>query len=202
MKERPINMRPDEVRAILDGRKTQFRRVMRTQPRLVGDGVPYGDRELTGLPSCQFGAPGDRLWVKERWAYVTRTAYRCSDGVIQTADPSDPDMSAVYAAGRELSPPSRWRSSVHMPRWASRITLEVASVRVERLQDISEEDAIAEGVGKPIGGVFFNYLTPTPLPTGRESYRTLWQSINGPRSWDENPFVWAVEFRRLEVPNE
>ncbi len=99
----------------------------------------------------------------------------------------------------------KWKPSIHMPRWASRITLEVTGVRVERLQDISEEDAIAEGVecweerGYDDAQDFYrNYHTGGDLFTAKASYRTLWESINGPGSWERNDWVWVIEFKRIE----
>lgn len=117
------------------------------------------------------------------------------------------EYAATVPEGHE--PPPRWRPSIHMPRWASRITLEVTGVRVERLQDISEADALAEGVFKKIGsspggemdivetatGSTLYYAAPTQA---REEFRHLWGQINGPDSWAENPFVWVIEFKRIK----
>jgi hypothetical protein len=153
---------------------------------------------------CPFGQPGDRLWVRETWAHVPTSAYRRSDGVQQTINPNDQDMAAVYAAGWDRSAPGRWRPSLHMPRWASRITLEITAVRVERLNEISGRDACAEGVsaateiGSPeiTGDEEAGYFHPTSHVDG---YARLWESIYGPGSWDANPWVWVVEFKRVEA---
>jgi hypothetical protein len=200
MKERPIMFSGAMVRSIIDGRKTQTRRVMRIQPTVVrhwanvetngvrwtwpnGDEATYADRpdviasytERDFWKHCPYGQPGDRLWVRETWGKL--------------------DMgSACHRADDESATPAdgRWRPSIHMPRWASRLTLEVTDVRVQRLREISEEDARAEGVDAP---------TPDmPSLTGRFRFECLWDSINGERpgcSWENNPWVWCVSFRRL-----
>lgn len=194
MKERPIIFSGLMVRAILDGRKTQTRRVL-----------PHGKYRLDlvapadGGPSrCPFGQPGDRLWVREAHAVVPRTAYARSEGVEQVLRPDDDHDACVFREGWERSRPGRWRPSIHMPRWASRISLEIVGVRVERLKDISEDDAMAEGI-QPFGdGNGFHVEDGRHyMSSARESYRSLWEQINGAGSWDANPFVWAVEFRRV-----
>jgi hypothetical protein len=152
------------------------------------------------LPRYQ-RAPGDRLWCRETFAIVPRTAYARSDGVSQTLRPDDDHDAAIYRADWTRSNGGfRWRPSIHMPRWASRILLEITDVRVERLQDISEADAQAEGIeyserfeGYCIGEAE-HYNSHDP----RLSYASLWESINGPGSWAANPWVWVVEFRRIE----
>jgi hypothetical protein len=144
-----------------------------------------------------YGKPGDRLWVRETWAYHLHAQ----------ASLADDDGPWVYAADGEQAKQyrlcDRWRPSIHMPRWASRITLEVTGVRVERLQDISEADAVAEGAPCWFCRAAVVDITPgrdcacalEPRP-GRIAYRELWNSINGAGSWDMNPWVWVVEFRK------
>jgi len=127
--------------------------------------------------TCPYGKPGDRLWVRETWARVPMTAYRCSDGVQQTICPADPDMAAVYSAGWDRSPPGRWRPSIHMPRWASRITLEITAIICERLHDLTRGDAMAEGCP---------YTNMQNGPDPRQWYRELWDQINGTGSWEAN----------------
>ena len=201
MKERGILFSAPMVRAILAGTKTQTRRIVKHRGEMDqrdgGGWWPYrmswspGDPDGSEWMPCPYGQPGDRLWVRETWAHVPITAYRCSEGVQQTANPKDPDMAAVYAAGWDRSSPGRWRPSIHMPRWASRITLEITSVRVERLQEISQGDARAEGCdgsSNSMGSAFTEYVA-------------LWAKINGtegPVSWDANPWVWVVEFKRVK----
>jgi hypothetical protein len=196
-RERPIIFSAPMVRAILDGSKTQARRKVllgRWQIEERDDGSPWpwlydekrgGDSWLR----CPYGQPGDRLWVRETFAIVPRTAYRCSEGVQQTLRPDDDQDAAIYREGWTRSRGGfRWRPSIHMPRWASRITLEVTGIRVERLQDISEKDANAEGVKHSLhlpGGRF-----------ARENFAHLWWTIHGDESWEANPLVWVVEFKR------
>lgn len=145
---------------------------------------------------CPYGVPGDRLWVKETF-YETESAPfddgKLSVDVLYRADGDfDGDM---HHAG------CKWQPSIHMPRWASRITLEVTSVRIERLQDISVEDAIAEGV--PTVGVNFVDFSKEPDEDGfsdpRASFETLWESLHGPGSWDANPWLWVIWFKRIEA---
>jgi hypothetical protein len=174
MTDRPILFSGEMVRAILDGRKTQTRRKMSVQPWPnatveVGRYHPHWiDRNGESQPGpstfgavwdhqdivnggdaglrCPYGAPGDTLWVRETWKPVPISAYRCSEGVQQTPNPQDADEAAVYRAGWDRSSGGvPWRPSIHMPRWASRITLRITDIRVERLHDISEDDARAEG---------------------------------------------------------
>lgn len=192
------------VRAILDGRKTQTRRVLKPQPRhraiRSSEDDQWYDADCVNagvLLRCPYGQPGERLWARETWAHVPVTAYRCSEGVQQTANPNDPDMAAVYAAGWDHSRPGRWRPSIYMPRWASRLTLEITAVRAERLQDISEVDAAAEGVEVEDYGEEMPDGTGSHDYTCIPNYRRLWESINGLGSWAKNPWVWVMEFRRI-----
>lgn len=211
MKGRPINMRAEEVRAIIAGRKTQFRRVMRTQPLWVADpSVPFKtpDADPKGIINCPYGAPGDRLWVRESWliAHVnhigkpipkTRPDWMDSSGkyLMYAADGSCCRQIPGCKCGTVGRLP--WRPSIHMPRWASRITLEIVSVRVERLQNISRADAKAEGLWpSPHNGL--EMVNGVPYGNAQLAFRALWESIHGPRLWEANPWVWVVEFRRLE----
>lgn len=150
-----------------------------------------------------YGQPGDRLWVRESFAPVDGTGHKCStrDAAFVVLS----DGAQVYRDG-DVYPPLpeyqrgafdgiKWRPSIHMPRWASRITLEVISVRVERLQDISEKDARAEGVEAP-EAEFGGFDNPHSV-----AFRNLWDSINAKRApWASNPWVRCVEFKRVEVP--
>lgn len=195
-KERPILFSAPMVRAILEGRKTQTRRVVKQQPHAANDPqhaalrgagwvwMAHDDRPsytfATGDFRCPYGAPGDRLWVRETWAkaespLIDETFYR-ADGEV------DGRQRAFSYVKRE----PRWRPSIHMPRWASRIDLEVTGVHVERLQDISEADALAEGVA------------PEAPDECALAFRRLWESINGPDSWAADPWVWVVEFKRIK----
>lgn len=222
MKERPILFSAPMVRAILDGRKTQTRRVVKPQTvtaALLSDGIKDA---ATGKPiRCHYGQPGDRLWVRE--------AFRFLDSFDGDSPATVGDLCMIAGYPKPWAPtqyeadgyrdnwmnvgaspgsvtPGKLRPGIHMPRWASRILLEVTGVRVERLQDISEANCIAEGVesvrneGKywrdysnPDGRDCVSMTAVTPV----ESYRTLWESINGPGSWAANPWVWVVEYKRV-----
>lgn len=173
MTERPIIFSGDMVRAILDGRKTQTRRVMKPQPSPAD--VFVGDHGLGMGPQfrCSYGQSGDRLWVRETWACECcgRTLeYRAVHGRCEGLS---------YRADGGTGGSSGWRSPIHMPRWASRLTLDITEVRVQRVQEISEEDAVAEGVDI------------------WADFRPLWDSINAKRGfgWDVNPWVWALTFK-------
>jgi hypothetical protein len=183
------------VRAILEGRKTQTRRAFRVQPppgALVG--------WVSGQSITPYGREGDRLWVREAWK-----AHPTFDHL----PPRDiPQTHVWYMADDGYKAESRYRQGMHMPRWASRITLEITSVRVERLQDISEVDAIAEGVESLRAERIYWKDYSNPAGKGVESltaasalasYRTLWEAINGTGSWQDNPWVWVVEFMRIEA---
>ncbi len=200
------------VRAILDGSKTQTRRVVKL-PRAVSepvalermvdyfddDGVPYRSVVFgvqgawMSAVTSPYGTVGDRMWVRETHAIVPATAYRCSTGIQQTVNQRDTYEAAIYREGFDLSTGGlRWRPSIFMPRWASRITLEIRGVRVGRLQDISEADAIAEGCHDSEGAP-----TQELSGTSRGAYALLWDEINGKRApWSSNPWVWVVEFAR------
>lgn len=193
MTDRAIHFKGPMVRAILDGRKSQTRRVLKP---------PYGTLELGRngwKPIYTKAFKGDRLWVREAHALVPSSAYRMSDGVAQAIDPADAYRACVYREGWERCAP-RWRTSIHMPRWASRLTLVVTDVRVQRLQDITEADAVAEGaeVAKGThgidGGVMVRTENPYVCATPGLWYRSLWNSIHGPDAWDRNPWVEAITF--------
>lgn len=206
MRERPILFSSPMIRALLDGRKTKTRRAVKPQPEVSPEGNLCGawlSRPLGGLllpqigdivMHCPYGKPGDQLWVREafsgphcmdagdgckavppsKWGYCSRIWY-WADG-----NPTEGDW-------------TRPRPSIHMPRWASRILLEIVAVRVERLQDISETDAEAEGIQEIVDAGVDHDGTP------RGAYRALWEQINGAGSWAANPWVWVVEFKRAEV---
>ncbi|UYW74117.1 hypothetical protein OFY05_00745 [Pseudocitrobacter faecalis] len=189
MKERGMIFNAEMVRAILDGRKTQTRRVMKPQPEQCPRGghwwpsnvfktmlhveneIQNGEGGWGGLvgDACPFGKPGDRIWVRETFG-------DCGVRLVYRADTDDGARCKV----------NRWTPSIHMPRWASRILLEITDVRVERLNDISECDAKAEGA-------------PTECTLiGDKHYpgfRSLWKSIYGDDSWQANPWVWVIEFK-------
>jgi hypothetical protein len=200
LKEKPMLFLVPAVQAILSDRKTQARQLIKRQP----------DPEIEGNLSewelyfnCPYGKTGDRLWVKEPWLkYCDLYFYRASDA------------SSIPDSLLQMGKP-KWEPSIFMPRSASRITLEIVNVRVERLQDISEEDAIAEGIqkfddgldsyalaqGKEVTEYFYGTqrLARSCMgKTAKEAFRRLWDSINADCApWDSNPWVWCVEFKRV-----
>lgn len=172
-------------------------------PMLNSDSTPRGDwfisypkyeRVGNSGHKCPFGCHGDRLWVRETWA-VRGLAHGMKPS--QAAKIASPDAWR-YAADDTTGWQHGWKPSIHMPRVASRITLKITGVRCERLNDISEEDAEAEGcvpAWLDEGGGRVNYGA---APTYRQGFAKLWNSINGPGSWDANPWVWVIEFRRVQ----
>jgi len=202
MKERPILFSGPMVRAILEGRKTQTRRVVKPQGAILTDemarafGVRPPPTPNAPVIPCPFGAPGDRLWVKETWQAWRYCSIEYDEWDVCDCAPSEirerfGNPKLEYAATSDSVGP--WRPSIHMPRWASRITLEIEAVRVERLKHIGEADCRAEGCKGGNGSIPGYAFSATP----REHYRHVWQSINGPGSWDANPWVWVIQFRRV-----
>jgi len=221
MKERPILFSVPMVNAILAGRKTQTRRVVKLPKSGDFDGVRVADGALlwsrpdqptgTNVIKSPYGAPGDRLWVRETWR-PARTilpvgwsiGYAANEDRKRVAPADVPDDWQEPLAAKTGFVPS-----IHMPRWASRITLEVTDVRVERLWEISVDDAKAEGVelvrGRDVpaamgGGVetWRDYLDPEGWVTSAQSsFSSLWRSINGAESWAANPWVWVVNLKRV-----
>jgi hypothetical protein len=201
--DRPILFSAPMVRALLAGTKTQTRRIVKPQPEVCGadwlakrrdgpaqflyywprgDGYAVNDRFVA--ESCPYGQPGDRLWVRESIHRGDACARYSADGsVVNLAD---------WRWKRDNLP------SIHCPRELSRITLEITGVRVERLQGISEVDAKAEGIRWTDAGPLHAHLDGGfNFPTARDAYERLWGDINGPGSWDANPWVWVVEFKRV-----
>jgi hypothetical protein len=195
-RERPILFSGPMVRAILEGRKTQTRRVIRDEWWRCLDPEDEDDR-AAALAQCPYGKPGDRLWVREthaQFAVGNRTgdapqcvAYRAS---------CDEDSGFDYVNnGDEIMrlKVTKWTPAIHMPRWAARLELRVTRVRIERLHDISDGDAIAEGCAGGHDAIHGYPFSATP----REHFKHLWTEINGTKSWDEDPWVWVVGFTRL-----
>lgn len=199
MKERPILFSAPMVRAILNGSKTQTRRVVNYPPFDSSDeGIDVAF--YSGALKCPYGEIGARLWVREAHRFLAYmptyfTLEYLANGHAKTWDRKNSGIQF-----REPVRVNKKRPSIHMPRWASRITLEITNIRVERLQDISEEDARAEGV-ESIGGESYKDYDGTynnhPL-TAMASFRTLWQSSNGTDSWAQNPWTWVIEFKRIK----
>lgn len=237
MKERPILFSGPMVRAILDGRKTQTRRVVKTPKDCYADSIHDAydimineDREAAFLCAgdqgwnyvkSPYGVPGDRLWVRETWCPIHE---EYETGHCEPLDKPagikwtewfcmDTPSFISYRASTSGNALWKWIPAIHMPKCVSRITLEVTDVRVERLRSISVADAVAEGLeSKTSIGPFrtFGWKDYTKgsdayLLDARESFQSLWDSINGePRkdgvdiSWSANPWVWVVEFRRVD----
>ncbi|WP_414618665.1 hypothetical protein [Serratia liquefaciens] len=252
MKERPVIFNGEMVRAILDGRKTQTRRVMKVQPSVhfhpmnISFELDYSARWYTPVVvdkdgylqpaksqafgvagedegyACPFGAVGDRLWVRETFATLGNEDGCAIDWNENLVKGAGPEAARIYRASCEqksgnyglwsipdiadwkphtwnVQYEGTWVPSIHMPRWASRILLEITAVRVERLNDISQADAIAEG-GPPshpsIDAVSRDYGFPD---FSRSWLAQTWQHIYGEESWSANPWVWVIEFKRVEV---
>ena len=209
MKKRPILFKGAMVRALLAGTKTQTRRVVKPAPQMITENtITTWDGPPTALQyqlermgkGCPYGQPGDRLWVRENgWERPDLSPRQLREGA-DTWPPYEYDAQPVmcWADGELKGYGWKRRPSIHMPRWASRITLEITSVRVERLQDISEADAAAEGLHYTSERLDrWSADGSSWVATPQNAYRALWQDINGPESWAANPWVWVVEFRRL-----
>lgn len=220
MSDKPILFSAPMIRALLDGRKTQTRRILRSQPSqdaelvavFLGDGqdlyVQFTENVGISKSRRLHIGRGDRLWVRETfqtamsdggpcWLYRANSdrVYPEFDGPDEGAGPSFnydryPANYSAWAADVEAHGP--WRSPIHMPRWASRLTLTVTDVRVQRLQEISDEDAVAEGCAGVLGPNpdFPDEWDPAP----QEQFRGLWNAINGAGAWDANPWVAAYTF--------
>jgi hypothetical protein len=210
MVEKPILFSGEMVRAILAGRKTQTRRVVTNVPHATNcklrsarqiDGgrdwefmVVDKNGDFANAAACPYGKPGDQLWVRETWQQVGELGPERWTFEV----PTEGEGRLLYAADIDEEEPPKWRPSIHMPRWASRLTLTLKTVRVERLNEISEADAKAEGVNG--GCLVCGHNAPcgcdTPSPDHRDSFIGLWDSINATRgyAWDANPWVWVVEF--------
>ena len=233
MKERGMIFNSEMVRAILDGRKTQTRRIMKVQPEsnqlgllLITDSTKHSDigkyhwaeSNATGnhvrskLFSSPFGAVGERIWVRETWATLGNEDGCYVDWEDNLCKGDERSAARIYRASCEQRPgdyglwsipddaywkphtkehkfEGAWRPSIHMPRWASRILLEITDVRVERLKSISDRDALREG------------CSAADMKSGdcvADVFARLWASIYGSDSWNANPWVWVIEFKRVE----
>ncbi len=195
VKEKPILFSTPMVQAILEGRKTQTRRIMKPQPALSSSGIfihpiktGYWTEAAYINDFCPYGCIGDEynynLWLRETWGEIG----------------SDFVYKADYLP-RRLPPMEliKWKPSIHMPRKVCRLLLEIQNIRIERLQNISEADSIAEGIeglDYHFGTFYRDYESDSndlnPIP----SFQSLWQSINGADSWNANPWVWVLEFKR------
>lgn len=243
IKTRPILFSTPMVKALLEGRKTQTRRIVRKPKAIIGtpsDGTWDDDdveiantsegyaaecRDERGdgydlMLKCPYGKPGDRLWVKEThrlvaWdeeaeMLVQYQSDNAKEWCYFDGESHDEYMDSWERKNRKYCTEENeklypdldrlpWVSSLFMPRWASRITLEITDVRVQRVKDISEEDAKAEGVATNNLGQFLPpYPSAAGFTTAKRAYAELWDSINGAGSWDSNPWVWALTFKRVK----
>lgn len=210
MKERGMIFNGEMVRAILDGRKTQTRRIMAPQPADDIERCIFPNPEAIGWKSslrhkhgsttahfCHYRKPGDRIWVRETFQGPLFD-YDLMDSYCKDPTPFEKPEFCVYKADGVPAPEFYdaddelhccWRPSIHMPRWASRILLEITNVRVERLKSISDGDAIREG------------CSTADMKSGdcvADVFARLWASIYGAESWNANPWVWVIEFKRVE----
>lgn len=236
IREKGLIFNSEMVRAILDGRKTQTRRIMKVQPENselglrrvveskngIDDGKYFWSQsDATGLKSrskpfaCPFGTVGDRIWVREAFRVHSRATdvatlvYKASERNSWT----EQTHRVPVAVCNKPATPEKWTPSLHMPRWASRILLEITDVRVERLNAISPEDAESEGLERtnftgfgdepglpsyPEPDVYFDPLKKQWKEYPPEAFAGLWESIYGEGSWQANPWVWVIEFKRVE----
>ncbi|EBV7175794.1 TPA: hypothetical protein ACJG7T_004277 [Salmonella enterica subsp. enterica serovar Muenchen] len=204
MKERGMIFNAEMVSAILSGRKTQTRRPIKwKQTRFTeiaerddGSLWPWAEDCERGGDiwfACPYGEIGDRIWVRETFRVHSRATdvatlvYRAS---VRNSWTEQTHRVPVAVCNKPATP-EKWTPSIHMPRWASRILLEITDVRVERLRDLSEEDAKSEGITPSAGGVL-------PGWEYRINFRDLWMDIYGTDNWEANPWVWVIEFKRVE----
>lgn len=201
MKERGVVFNDDMVRAILEGRKTQTRRPVKNvradnclvirKPTKKRNGVYTHVMDAPEHGLCPFGNVGDRIWVRE-----TFNAFWLDNDVIQEIKDGVSlaselcDYKADYSDSSK--PAEGWTPSIHMPRWASRILLEITDVRVERLHDMSEADAKAEGASPA------TYKITPPEAVYRVNFGDIWRGIYGQENWLSNPWVWVIEFKRIQ----
>lgn len=201
VKERGILFSAEMVRAVLEDRKTQTRRLVKPQPRhphATKDEGIWGDTSdpVTRYFACPYGRVGDRLWVRETFR-LSDTTHDCACYEPCHCRSGVPIYRADGRNEREEKTDPPWKPSIFMPRWASRATLEITEVRLERLQEITESDALAEGVLPSAVAAYRGLEVVTCRPAGF-AYRDVWIGINGVESWDANGFVWALTFRRMK----
>jgi len=204
-KERPILFTAPMVQAILDGRKTQRRRPLKI--KLCGGkkhNIDFTDDKewaIARAGECPYGQIGDELWVRETWG---------TDKQVDDVKPSElskgeptyyPATNHVIEVACKMMTLGKKRPSIFMPRWASRIQLKITDIRVERLQDISDEDAYSEGIKKGMrgGGVIETEKHRLQSNSAKLTFQMLWEEINGQYSWNNNPWVWVIEFERIKL---
>lgn len=214
MRERPILMTPENAQKCFDGTKTQTRRLNGLEevnackhwdyPQMQARGVAVFLDSSQANPynnaldvKCPYGVVGDRLWVREAWAWPGEESY------LYKGSPADAGLVEEWKKDPNCCQ-VKWSPSIHMPRWACRTVAEITEVRVERLQDISEEDVIAEGVKRIAhgrNGDYYSAFRDEPHHDNWidpvDAYKELWESINGKGSWERNDWVWVVSFKKV-----
>lgn len=221
MKERGMIFNGEMVRALLDGRKTQTRRIMAPQPADDIERCIFPNPEAIGWKSslrhkhgsttahfCHYGKPGDHIWVRETFQGPLFD-YDLMDSYCKDPTPFEKPEFCVYKADGVPAPEFYdaddelhccWRPSIHMPRWASRILLEITNVRVERLNSIHDVDAMREGIQNLTTCSHADFGIPGVVNAQHpvRAFQLLWESIYGADSWRANPWVWVIEFKRVE----
>ena len=215
MKTIPILFTTEMVQAILDGRKGMTRMVVKLQPPICdcNDGKDYNDR-LFGVDydGCMGEPAWYASWENKESIHNVKFPFGIIDSILwvketyRSIEQDTGEFRYEYKASEQINLTDKWKSSCFMPRVAARIFLKVTDIRVERLQDISEEDAVKEGVqsGIPISDMQYlkgsNFLIPSPFLEHMFAFLVLWAKINGVKSWDANPWVWVISFERCEMP--
>lgn len=217
MKERPILFSGPMVRAILDGKKTQTRRVCKVEVIQVPDGMSEDDLDLSArlkflsLTKCPYGQPGDQLWVKETFMHFGNEWISDNHGLVRANIKYQADgLTLPRGAWSDFDEAPRekwwntgkhpWKPSIFMPRWASRLTLEIVSVRVERLLKITLSDIWDEGRGMPPDIDDSIEARQREWVDGPAWYRKLWDSLNAKKHpWQSNPWVWVIEFKVVSL---
>ncbi|MFO0359263.1 MAG: hypothetical protein ACK50N_02085 [Flavobacteriales bacterium] len=205
MKTYPILFSTETVQAILEGRKTQTRRVIKPQPAdsFLNNGHVIAfvtEKTLNHTVYCPYGEVGDVLWVRETWCLTTPFGPEEYYFGYKTSSQAEIKASEKY----DYYSPDEWKPSIHMPKEACRIFLQITNIRVERLKDISAADAFREGINysydEEEGYKYWHYIKKKFGPSPIHSFQTLWESINGEESWEANPWVWVIEFERTVKP--
>lgn len=216
IKQHPVLFQAEMVRAILNGTKTQTRRIADVEDAIganpglitpIGSFAPRSPENHLGYYKYQ---AGDQLWVREAWrpidkggnSKLCKSAMRNHRPEAKPRDLIKSECEILYRASEPLLGSIKWKPSIFMPRWASRILLDVTGIRLERLHDISEEDARKEGIDWNIFGIDEKFLNYMDLDTGFDcpvkSYFSLWEKINGKQSLDSNPWVWVTDFNETK----
>ncbi|PKH24758.1 hypothetical protein CIG19_07000 [Enterobacterales bacterium CwR94] len=219
MKERPILFSDQRVSALISGQQTQTRRIMKSRVFSPGQdnhegcfGFDVSSNHLHGFQvlgmsdlsqHCPFGQVGDQLWVRETWRGPVLPPELLEDYAKRPEKFKDAQWCQYLADQRQLTAAQAdledvgWQTAIHMPRWASRIDLLIRSIRVERLQDISDDDVTAEGIGSTTHFLNHFFTLPGETLSAQMSYKKHWEKVYGANSWNVNPWVWVIEFEKV-----